>query len=349
MAACKFEILDEPPTRFVKMPRLAPIENDDDRISSLASSKVSIDQSQSIATFADLFAGIGGFHYAASELGLQCVFACDIDNAARAQYQHNFDIYPDGDICEIDADAVPDHDVLFAGFPCQPFSIIGARAGMNDERGTLMFEIVRILKEKLPRVLVLENVRQFSTIQGGSVLERCIEEINHVGYGCKWTVLNALDFGLPQKRERTIIVGFADAQALERFEWPTEQARRQPLESVLEHNPDKKHFVSPRIRRKRKRAHKSEFQPSIWHENKGGNVSSHPYSCALRAGASHNYLLVDGIRRLTPREQLRLQGFPEQFEVIGNDSQIRRQVGNAVPVPMIRAVVKEVLRAAAST
>lgn len=158
---------------------------------------------------------------------------------------------------------------------------------------------------------------------------------------CK--VLNALDYGLPQKRERTIIVGFLDVVP---FAFP-KPLKRKPLEKILEPTSaiDSKYFASERIQAKRKALHKSEHKLSIWHENKSGNISSYPYSCALRAGASYNYLLVNGERRLTPREMLRLQGFPDSFEIVCNDSQTRKQAGNAVPVPMIKSVLSEVLDA----
>ena len=297
-----------------------------------------------IVTFADLFCGIGGFHIAAQELGLQCVFASDIDEACRNQYEHNFGLRPHGDIVAVDASAVPNHDILFAGFPCQPFSIIGDRNGMDDERGTLFFEILRILDAKRPKAVVLENVRQFASFDRGRPLEQVLKGLSQLGYSTDWRVLNALDYGLPQKRERTIIVGLTDG--LSHFEWPCPQENRKPLAEILEPLPDKRHFVSEMIREKRQACHTPTVTPSIWHENKAGNVSSHPFSCALRAGASYNYLLVDGVRRLTPRELLRLQGFPDSFEAIGSDMQIRKQTGNAVPVPMVRAVIKEVLNAA---
>ena len=295
-----------------------------------------------LVTFSDLFCGIGGFHYAAESLGLQCVFACDIDPAARAQYEHNFGMVPADDIQEVDPAGVPDHDLLCAGFPCQPFSIIGSRRGLQDRRGTLFYEIVRLLKAKRPKAFVLENVRQLATLGGGTIMDEVLSSLSESGYECRWRILNALDYGLPQKRERVIIVGFREAGVMDAFEWPQAQEERRELADVLEANPDRRHYVSRRIRARRRKSHQSEVIPSIWHENKGGNVSSHSFSCALRSGASHNYLLVDGERRLTPREQLRLQGFPESFEVTGNDSQIRRQTGNAVPVPMVRAVINEV-------
>ena len=302
-------------------------------------------QPAGITTFSDLFCGIGGFHYAAAALGLRCAFACDIDKDAQAQYAHNCGIIPHGDITQIPVDSIPDHDILFGGFPCQPFSIIGKREGLNDSRGTLIYEAIRILHAKRPQAFILENVRQLVTLGGGSAMQTIVNALSDVGYACDWRVLNALNYGLPQKRERIIIVGFANSDALRFFTWPEKKKEYMPLDKILESNPDKRHFVSERIRTKRRADHTPTVTPSIWHENKGGNISSHPFSCALRAGASYNYLLVNGKRRLTPREQLRLQGFPEYFEVIGNDSQIRKQVGNAVPVPMVHAVIKKVLYA----
>lgn len=297
-----------------------------------------------ITTFADLFCGIGGFHYAASDLGMRCVFACDIDEACREQYASSFGMMPHSDIKRIVAKNIPDHDILFAGFPCQPFSIIGDMQGMEDSRGTLFQDIIRILRVKKPKAAVLENVRQLATIQGGAVLREVLHGLNKAGYATEWKILNALDYGLPQKRERVIIVAFRD-DSLDLFQWPRKKPSYKPLSAILEAKPDQRHYVSETIRKKRHRQHKAKIKPAIWHENKGGNVSSHPFSCALRAHASYNYLLVDGERRLTPREQLRLQGFPGSFRIIGTDSQIKKQAGNAVPVPMVRAVIKEVLNA----
>jgi len=141
-----------------------------------------------------------------------------------------------------------------------------------------------------------------------------------------------------------LIVGFKGEMPAS-FSWPEKSAAMRPLAEILEKNPDKKHFVSERISRARKAAHQSKINPSIWHENKAGNISSHAFSCALRAGASYNYLLVNGERRLTNREMLRLQGFPDSFEIVCNDSQTRKQAGNAVPVPMVRAVLDKAVNA----
>lgn len=289
----------------------------------------------------DLFCGIGGFHIAAANLGLNVVFACDIDAYARTAYSHNFDLMPAGDITTLLSKDIPDHDILLAGFPCQPFSIIGSMGGTSDPRGTLFLEILRIIRIKKPMGIVLENVKQFATAEHGAVLRKILDDLKAMGYSVDWRILNALDFGLPQKRERVLMV--ATLPKFDAFPWPTEKLPMIPLSDILEKNPDPKYFVSDRIRAKRYAAHTATITPSIWHENKGGHISSYPYSCALRAGASYNYLLVNGERRLTPREALRLQGFPDSFEIVCTDSQTRKQAGNAVPVPMAEAAIKGVV------
>jgi DNA (cytosine-5)-methyltransferase 1 len=295
-------------------------------------------------TYIDLFAGIGGFHQAADALGGQCVFASEIDAEAKRAYAENYKLVPHGDITQIDASEIPGHDVLLAGFPCQPFSIIGKKLGFDDIRGTLFFEIARILKEKKPKLFVLENVKQLKTHNQGQTLKTILKTLEILDYKVFNDVLNALNFGLPQKRERIIIVGFLNKSVNFSFPNPGLPGK---LEDILEKDNavDPKYFASETIVRKRTAKHKSEFYPGVWHENKGGNIASYPYSCALRAGASYNYLLVNGLRRLTPREMLRLQGFPDSFKIVCNDSQTRKQAGNAVPVNVIKAVLKEALHA----
>ena len=150
-------------------------------------------------------------------------------------------------------------------------------------------------------------------------------------------LLNALDFGLPQKRERIIIIG---SKKPFNMSWTFDVTRKKTLDDILEKEVDKKHFASPEIVAKRKAMHTPKVTPSIWNENKSGNISSYPYSCALRAGASYNYLLVNGERRLTPREMLRLQGFPDEFKIVVSDCQTRKQAGNAIPIDMVEAVME---------
>jgi DNA (cytosine-5)-methyltransferase 1 len=169
-----------------------------------------------------------------------------------------------------------------------------------------------------------------------------MEVFKQLGYYPDYKILNALHFGLPQKRERVFIGGFCRTTA---FLWPDGSIPMKPLKDILEPNPPQKYFASEYIRRKRLSVRKPMEEPTIWHENKSGNIGVYPYSCALRAGASYNYLLVNGERRLTPREMLRLQGFPDSFKIICNYAQTRKQAGNALPVPVAGAVLSEVFKA----
>lgn len=298
--------------------------------------------------FIDLFCGIGGFRLAVQqacdEKGIlnKCIFSSDIDPFCQKSYAANFQETPTGDIQTIHASQIPNHDLLLGGFPCQPFSIIGDRKGMDDTRGTLFFDIARILKEKRPAAFVLENVKQLVSHDKGQTFEIIIHSLKTLGYHVHYKVLNALDYGLPQKRERIFIIGFK--QQVD-FKFPKPSSSFKSLTEILEQSVDVKYTASPKIREKRKTSHVSQFFPSIWHENKSGNISSYPYSCALRAGASYNYLLVNGERRLTPREMLRLQGFPDNYQIVVNDGQLRKQAGNAVPVLLAKAVITKVLEA----
>ncbi|WP_063847383.1 DNA (cytosine-5-)-methyltransferase [Limnoraphis robusta] len=293
----------------------------------------------------DLFAGIGGIRLPFEELGGKCVFSSEWDEAAQKTYQANFGECPLGDITTIDPCLIPQHDILLAGFPCQAFSIIGKMAGFNEARGTLFYNIEMILREHLPQAFLLENVKQLRTHDKGKTFKVITELLQNLGYHIYTEVLNALDFGLPQKRERTYIVGFLDNI---NFDFPKPVKKRMSLSDILE--PDEKVdqslFASEFIQQKRINKLKVKpFYPSIWHENKSGNISVLPYSCALRSGASYNYLLVNGVRRLSSRELLRLQGFPESFKIVVSHAEIRKQTGNSVPVPVVRAIAKQMLKA----
>jgi DNA (cytosine-5)-methyltransferase 1 len=297
--------------------------------------------------FIDLFAGIGGLRLPFDELGGQCVFSSEWEGKAQDTYEANFGERPQGDITKIRPIDIPDHDLLLAGFPCQAFSIIGKMKGFEETRGTLFFNIAEILKAKRPKYFLLENVKQLRTHNNGHTFNTILKILEDLGYQTYSTVLNALDFGLPQKRERTFIVGFKDAHA---FEFPTPHKKRASLNDFLERDEDvdPKLFASDYIVNKRLDKIKIKpFYPSVWHENKSGNVSILPHSCALRRGASYNYLLVNGIRRLSTKELLRLQGFPESFKIVVSHSEVRKQTGNSVPVSVVRAVASQM--AAANT
>ncbi|OUD13326.1 DNA (cytosine-5-)-methyltransferase [Thioflexithrix psekupsensis] len=293
----------------------------------------------------DLFAGIGGIRLGFEACGCENVFTSEWDKDAQAMYEANFGEKPLGDITQIIPHNIPDHDILLAGFPCQPFSIIGNRQGFTDTRGTLFFNIEEILRIKMPYAFLLENVKQLRTHDNGRTFKIILSQLKSLGYFVHYTVLNALDFGLPQKRERTIIVGFKENI---NFSFPKPTGKFISLAEIVEPDcqVDKKYFASEYIIQKRLNHLKSEpFYPSIWHENKGGNISVLPFSCALRAGGSYNYLLVNGKRRPTEREMLRLQGFPENFIINVNYAAMRKLAGNSVAVPVFKAVAKQMIKA----
>ncbi|MEE2756906.1 MAG: DNA cytosine methyltransferase [Myxococcota bacterium] len=293
----------------------------------------------------DLFAGIGGIRLGFEHYGTECVFSSEWDRAAQTMYEAYFGEKPFGDINDIALDELPDHDVLLAGFPCQPFSIAGKQLGFADTRGTLFFNIESILSHKRPSVVFLENVKRLRTHDQGRTLAVILKRLESLGYHVYYTVLNTLDFGLPQKRERIYIVGF---QQPLHFEFPAGVGHWGDLKDVLEADSEipEFYFVSERIREKRLSAlRKPAPSPSIWHENIGGNISPLPYSCALRAGGSYNYLLVNGERRLTGREMMRLQGFPDTYEINVPYTQIRKIAGNSVSVPVIQAIAGQIDKA----
>jgi DNA (cytosine-5)-methyltransferase 1 len=298
--------------------------------------------------FIDLFCGIGGFRFALESTSCErnvapeCVFSSDIDPDCQKAYAANFGESPFGDITKIESSEIPDHDILLAGFPCQPFSIIGQMKGFEDTRGTLFFDIARIINAKRPKAFVLENVKLLAGHDGGKTLKKILSTLADLGYYTEYRILNALDFGLPQKRERIWIVGFRDSNYIS---WPKGGIQMMPLSKILEKSVPRSFYASDRIREKRWSVMSPTKEPTIWHENKAGHISAYPYSCALRAGASYNYLLVNGERRLTPREMLRLQGFPERFKIVCSDTQTRKQAGNSLPVNVAEAVLNEVFEA----
>lgn len=297
--------------------------------------------------FIDLFAGIGGIRIAFERHGMEAVFASEWDEAAQQTYFANFGEVPYGDITKINAEDVPDHDILTAGFPCQPFSIIGGRKGFEHEtQGTLFFDIERILKAKRPRAFLLENVKQLRGHDKGNTLRVIIEHLEALGYSVQYKIFNGLDFGVPQKRERIVIVGFLEDV---RFSFPEASVgARRSLSDILEDEStiDKKYYLSEKVKKAVNDKVSGDYPiPSIWHINKSGNVGIHEFSCALRANASYNYLIVNGQRRLTPREMLRLQGFPDSFKIVVSDTQLRKQAGNSVVIPKIEAIAGQIKEA----
>ena len=297
--------------------------------------------------FIDLFAGIGGIRLGFESVGGHCVFSSEFDEDACKTYEANFGEHPSGDITKIDAKDIPDFEILLGGFPCQAFSIIGKKEGFaNETCGTLFFDIERILKEKQPPAFMLENVRNLTAHDNGNTFRIIKEHLEKLGYHVYAKVLNALDYGVPQKRERIIIVGFIDDVEFS-FPEPISESEKTTLADILEDNVDKKYYVRDAIRESRieRLKDKNYPKPYISHENMAGSITPPPYSSALRAGASANYILINDERRPTERELLRIQGFPDDFKIVVPYGKIKKQTGNSVAVPVIKAVAREMIAA----
>lgn len=296
--------------------------------------------------FIDLFAGIGGIRLGFESVGGHCVFSSEFDEDACKTYEANFHEHPAGDITKIDAKDIPDFDILLGGFPCQAFSIIGKKEGFaNETCGTLFFEIERILKEKRPKAFLLENVKNLKSHDDGNTYKVIKSHLLNLGYNVYESVLNSLDYGVPQKRERIFIVGFLNNVRFS-FPQPVPINQRKNLSDILEKNVDKKYYVNPRIRESRlsRIKDKNYPKPYISHENMAGSVTPHPYSSCLRAGASANYILINDERRPTEREMLRIQGFPDSYKIVLPYGKVKKQCGNSVSVPVIAAIAREMIK-----
>jgi len=303
----------------------------------------------------DLFAGIGGIRRGfeqASKNKVKCVFTSEWDKYAADTYKAN---YPEdevhGDITLIDEEMIPEHDILLAGFPCQPFSQAGLKKGFDDTRGTLFFDIERILLAKKPKAFLLENVKRLRTHDGGRTLEVIIRHLKAAGYtNLQYEVLRARDFGLPQNRERILIVGFLDENVKFEFPKPSEIPTR--VGDILEKNPDEKYTISDRLweghqRRKKENKIKGKgFGFGIVDEN-----SEYTNTISARYYKDGSEILVSqkdkNPRKLTPREAARLQGFPDTFKIVASDNQAYKQFGNSVPVNVMEAVATEMLKSMA--
>lgn len=312
------------------------------------------DKNQSF-TFIDLFSGIGGFRLAFESVGGKCVFSSDIDKWANETYFMNFGEYPHGDISEIDEKQIPNHDILCAGFPCQPFSIGGHRKGFCDTRGTLFFEIERILKAKKPKMFLLENVKGLTNHDKGRTFKVIKESLWDLGYSIFYQVLNSKDYGVPQNRERIFIVGFR--KNVKSFKFPLPIENKTNINDLLEKNV-KNHELSG-IASEHLKNHYDDFL-----KNKKVNddypifaTEIRPSRCSIRndgnspcltakmgTGGNNVPVLVRENRKLTVRECLRLQGFPEDYKIKDNYSQSYKQIGNSVTVPVVTLIAKEMIK-----
>lgn len=297
--------------------------------------------------FIDLFAGIGGIRRPFDKLGGECVFSSEIDKFAIQTYEANYGETPSGDITQIKADEIPKFDILLAGFPCQSFSIAGKRQGFNDTRGTMFFEIQRILEHHNPECFLLENVKGLTNHDKGKTFETMKDILeNKLNYKIFYKVLNAKDYGVPQNRERIIIVGFKNKKA--KFEFPKPFETKVKLGDILEEDVDSKYTISDKIwasHQARKEKHKSKgngFGYCLFNEK-----SEYTSTISARYYKDGAEILVEqknkNPRKLTPREAARLQGFPDDFKLVVSDLQCYKQFGNSVPTKMIGAVAEEII------
>lgn len=296
--------------------------------------------------FIDLFAGVGGIRIPFEELGGDCVFSSEWDKFSQQTYEANFGEIPHGDITEIDAKDIPKHDLLVGGFPCQAFSQAGLKKGFKDTRGTMFFEIARILDHHKPKAILLENVKGLRGHEKGNTFKTIISILNELGYQTlESTVLNAKHFGLPQNRERIFIVGFKKHV---NFQFPQPPMIDTRLGDILDKKIPDKYTISDRLwegaqRRKEKYKEKGYgFGYSLF--NKESKYTSTISARYYKDGAE---IWIDqgkkNPRKLTPNEARKLQGFPEGFIIPVSDGQAYKQFGNAVPVPVIRAIAERMV------
>ncbi len=305
-------------------------------------------------TFIDLFAGIGGFHVALAERGLECVFASEIDSHAADSYEANFGMRPRGDITKIANEDIPPHDVLCAGFPCQPFSQTGSRKGLDDVRGGLFYEIVRIAKHHQPKVLILENVKRILTIDKGNVWRVIQDSLEEAGYYVDHSVLNAGDFGVPQQRERAFIVAIRkDLSLVYTQPMPLPPAEQKCVFDIAMDNEDVQEQI---IQRPDIIFKKTDYQGRCYKLNEIGCVGENSrvnsiqgyrifdgwgLACTQTAngggcqgGARTGIYLINGdVRVLHIDEAKQVMGFPATH-VVADGREGFRQTGNSV-VPAV--------------
>lgn len=317
-----------------------------------ASNKPFMNNPNAPYTMIDLFAGIGGTRLGFQLTGeVKSVFSSEWDKFSQKTYFANFGEYPHGDITEIDEELVPDHDILVGGFPCQAFSQAGKKLGFEDIRGTLFFDVARIIKTKRPKMFLLENVKNLKTHDNGRTYKVIINTLKDMDYEVKSVLYKARDFGTPQNRERIYIIGF-DKLALKNidsFIFPLAPKPITCVGNILEETVDEKYTISDKLwagHQRRKAEHKVKgngFGFSLF------NAQS-PYTNTISARyyKDGSEILIEqpsqNPRKITPREAARLQGFPETFIIPVSDTQAYKQFGNSVCVPVVNAIAKEMLK-----
>ena len=313
-------------------------------------------------TFIDLFSGIGGFRIPLQELGGKCLFSSEFNSYAQKAYELNFGEVPFGDIEEIPMDIIPTHDILCAGFPCQPFSISGKMRGFEDTRGTLIYNVLKIIENKQPKVVFLENVKHLVYHDKKRTLTTIVRHLEELGYFVQTKVLNATEFGLPQNRERIVIIG----NKQKKFDF-SKLRKSQPvvLKYFLDKNNSFEYLEEPYTIQEEKKVQKSGLifagyrnkairkagvregteNLSRVHKQPNRIYSTEGVHPALPSQESSGrfWILHNGkVRKLTITECYRIMGFPEQYKFIQSKSELYRQIGNSVAIPMIKAIGEQI-------
>lgn len=305
-------------------------------------------------TFIDLFAGIGGTRLGFESAGCNCIFSSEWNAQAQNTYEANFGDLPEGDITKIPYDKIPKHDILVAGFPCQPFSIAGVskknslnrpHGFLDQTQGTLFFEIARIIKEKRPRVFLLENVKNLKSHDKGRTFKIIMDTLQkELGYTVYYKVIDARKV-VPQHRERIFIVGFRDPVL---FSFPEIKDKQPRLKDILEANVDKRYTLSSHLWK-----YLQDYAERHRQKGNGFGFGMADLNGVSRTLSARYYkdgseiLIPNGgnPRRLTPRECARLMGFPESYKIVVSDTQAYKQFGNSVVVPVIRILAKAIVKA----
>ena len=307
-------------------------------------------------TFIDLFAGLGGFRLALESLGARCIYSNEWDKPVQEVYASNFGDIPEGDITQVDENSIPDHDILCAGFPCQAFSISGKQRGFEDSRGTLFFDVARIVKAKRPKIVFMENVKNFATHDNGRTLEVVKGTMKELGYKFFQKVLNAVDYGVPQKRERIYMVCFRDDLGVTEFKYPkpfplTKHVEDYLLddetlvESLYVNRPDtyfrdvedNKYSNSPIRLGTVNKGGQGERIYSI----KGIAITLSAYGGGVFAKTG-GYLINGKTRKLHPRECARIMGYPDSYKISKSMNQAYKQFGNSVVIDVLQLIAKQI-------
>ena len=316
--------------------------------------------------FIDLFSGIGGFRMALEKLNHKCVFSADNDKYACDTYYKNFKEYPFVDIKKLSAKKIPDHDILCAGFPCQPFSIAGERRGFNDTRGTLFFDIVRILKEKKPKIFILENVKGLVNHDKGKTFKKIINilskkvngKINkskreNLGYNVFWKVLNSYDFNAPQNRERVFIIGFKNQNI--NYKFPKNIKLKINLNNLINKRPKKirrisklsKGYIYKHLKKHQNYKKIKNLNYLVANEVRKSRCNfrfdniSPCLTTKMGTGGNNVPYLVNQDRFFTLDECLLLQGFPKNFKLTNNYTEALKQIGNSVTINVVKKIAQK--------